>query len=493
MAYERLKQMAGLAEPLAIQLIVAVLVLFVSWPAGEPIGAPPVLVLADADREQALAPARPDGSRQPSYTVDPGDDAIWVRWDDIVPGETDEAPLALMMSGPFSGTVYWNGTEIGRKGEPAARRDEEVAGPIDGLYAVPPELINSDANYVSLRLSSHRAGYTPSTHIQILTVVPYRADARRSLRYYGPTILMSGALTALFVLTLRLALSRQNTPALWLSGGLGLLIIALLAEISRALINYPYDWHQPRQAIQMLGAAGFSASLLIYAASRWNIGRYSGLGIGATALVASLSAAIILRGYDAKSIIACMILIAASLSWLVIAAIREKSPEPLMLAGGFLPYILLAEIVRAGFLDTGIFVLTASLFGYLLVRKTDFLVPLAQQPAEPERLKIDATGSTRFVPIASIVALHASGNYTEIGLESGHSELDNRNLGTLMQALPKRFYRVHRSHAVDLDRVAKLSSAEGSRYQIHLHDGRVVPVSRREVKSIRDRLSGQPR
>ena len=62
-----------------------------------------------------------------------------------------------------------------------------------------------------------------------------------------------------------------------------------------------------------------------------------------------------------------------------------------------------------------------------------------------------------------------------------------------MQALPKRFYRVHRSHAVDLDRVAKLSSAEGSRYQIHLHDGRVVPVSRREVKSIRDRLSGQPR
>jgi DNA-binding LytR/AlgR family response regulator len=59
-----------------------------------------------------------------------------------------------------------------------------------------------------------------------------------------------------------------------------------------------------------------------------------------------------------------------------------------------------------------------------------------------------------------------------------------------MQALPGHFCRVHRSHAVDLRRVERLSSAEGSRYQIHMQDGRVIPVSRRQVKTLRERLSG---
>jgi DNA-binding LytR/AlgR family response regulator len=93
------------------------------------------------------------------------------------------------------------------------------------------------------------------------------------------------------------------------------------------------------------------------------------------------------------------------------------------------------------------------------------------------------------VPIADIVALHASGNYTEISLADGRIELDNRNLGALMQALPGHFYRVHRSHAVDLKRVERLTSAEGSRYQIRMQDGRSIPVSRRQVKPLRERLS----
>jgi len=490
MAYERLKRWAHVCEPLAVQLVVAVLILFVSWPAGEPVSAPRVLVFEDAEADRALTPTPQDGSHQPSYTVDPGEGAIWVRWDDVTLPASSDGPLAVMMAGPFSGTLYWNGHEIGRKGVPGAEREEEVAGPIDGLYAIPDALINSDTNHISLRLSSHRAGYTPSTYIQILAIVPYRSDARRSLRYYGPTILISGALTALFVLILRLALSRQNRPALWLAGGLGLLTIALLAEISRALINYPYDWHQPRQAIQMIGTLGFCASLLIYAASRWNIDKITTHGLTAITLTASLAAVILQRGYDAKSVIACMILLTASLVWLAIAAMREKTAEPLMLAGGIVPYLVFAELVRAGFLDIGIFVLTASLFGYLVVRKTDLLIPLAQRPAQPDRLKIDATGSTRFVPIEAIIALQASGNYTEISLADGRIELDNRNLGTLMQALPGHFCRVHRSHAVDLRRVERLSSAEGSRYQIHMQDGRVIPVSRRQVKTLRERLSG---
>ncbi|WP_300531871.1 LytTR family DNA-binding domain-containing protein [Maricaulis sp.] len=489
MAYERLKHFASLAEPLAVQLLVAVLVLAVSWPAGEPVSHPDVRVLDGNAAQTALGPDSPEGALLPSYRVDPGDSAIWVRWDGVVLPDDASTPLALMLSGPFSATIYWNGDEIGRKGQPGTERAEEVAGEIDGLYAIPAALVRSDTNYVSLRLSSHRAGYTPSTYIQIMAVVPYRADARRSLRYYAPTILISGALTALFILILRLALGRQYPPALWLAAGLAALMIALLAEISRALINYPYDWHQPRQAIQMVGACGFCASLLLYTASRWNIGKYTGWFISLLTTAVSLLAVVFLRGYDAKSVIACMCLIAASLIWLGLAAIRRKAPEPLLLAGGLLPYLVFAEMVRAGFLDIGIFVLTASLFGYLLVRKSDYLVPLAQRPAEPERLKIDATGSNRFVPTAAIISLHASGNYTEIGLEDGRIELDNRNLGALMQALPSRFYRVHRSHAVDLERVERLSAAEGSRYQIHLSDGRVVPVSRREVKALRERLS----
>ncbi len=44
---------------------------------------------------------------------------------------------------------------------------------------------------------------------------------------------------------------------------------------------------------------------------------------------------------------------------------------------------------------------------------------------------------------------------------------------------PARFVRVHRSHAVNLDRIREIEPTDGGDARLHLHDGSVVPCSRR--------------
>ena len=53
---------------------------------------------------------------------------------------------------------------------------------------------------------------------------------------------------------------------------------------------------------------------------------------------------------------------------------------------------------------------------------------------------------------------------------------------------PAQFLRVHRSFVVNLDHVVRFAPVDGSRFDAHLRDGTVVPVSRQRSRTIRDRL-----
>ncbi|WP_417497427.1 LytTR family DNA-binding domain-containing protein [Maricaulis sp.] len=410
----------------------------------------------------------------------------WLRWSPARDLPRDR-PLAVQMGGPFSADVYFNGVLIGSKGVPGPTPDHEQAGEIDGLFAIPSGLIGEEGNWVMLHYSSHHAGYQPAIVFQTLSILPYRDDARRPLRYYAPIILVAGALAGLILLAAHLSRARKFPVGQWLIIALTGLLIAGGAEISRALINYPYDWHQPRQAIQLTGFFVFGAGLLRHGLLRWSASvKVLHLVFWGAILLAAIGVSAS-SGYDARSSNTIGILVGAAGLWSVWTGVRTDRLA-LLLALPLVAIAVYSQISPGDLLDRGAYLLASILFGHALLRHDFVLVPLPVEAAKPKTLAVTETGRTRFLPIDAILFLKAAGNYTEIHSVNDAVTLDGRGLSQVLNHLPETFQRVHRSWAVNLDAVEALHSHEGSRYEVSLTVGRQIPVGRKHVRTLRARL-----
>jgi DNA-binding LytR/AlgR family response regulator len=75
--------------------------------------------------------------------------------------------------------------------------------------------------------------------------------------------------------------------------------------------------------------------------------------------------------------------------------------------------------------------------------------------------------------------LQAQGNY--VGLHvNGHDYLLRSTLSDFLEQLdPSRFARVHRSNAINLDRVAEIEPTDGGDARLKMKDGSQLPCSRR--------------
>ena len=416
--------------------------------------------------------------------VERPDDEAWLIWEDA-PLARDGAPPAVLLTGPFSAEIMVNGEIVGTKGMPGASAEAETAGPIESVIAIPGRLIRDEGNWIALRLSSHHAGYRPHTLVQAFLIIPYNPDARRPVRYYLPLVVTGSALIAL-LLTLGLRTHRTaDRRGYWLIAGMGGLILAGLAEISRSWINYPYDWHQPRQAVSLLGLSLFGLALLRFVQRRWpaDDGRIALSWIGVTTGLV-VAAALWMSGYDGKSALATALTMSSAGLWLLWRGDHAGRVLALGLA------VIAAYALRwpSDLIDRGVYALTLALFAWPAIRNPGFLLP--EPAAPPDRLALSLTGRTVYVELADIAYFKAAGNYTEVHMRQGGEHLDNRSLGQLLEAVPAdRFFRLHRSHAVNLDEARALTASEGSRYRLQLKDGSGLPVSRSQVAPLRDRLS----
>ncbi len=104
-------------------------------------------------------------------------------------------------------------------------------------------------------------------------------------------------------------------------------------------------------------------------------------------------------------------------------------------------------------------------------------------------LPVEQGGSTRFLPIDEIVAVHANGHYTHIF--NGKRELFcTLSIGDVESRLDNtRFLRVHRSHIVNLDRIVGLKRAgDNGIIDLSAEAPYSVPVSRSRFNWLKSRL-----
>lgn len=116
----------------------------------------------------------------------------------------------------------------------------------------------------------------------------------------------------------------------------------------------------------------------------------------------------------------------------------------------------------------------------------------ANQRVNARFLSVRHAGALEVIPIDNLIALHAAGDYSELELRSGERRLHEKSLIRLEAILPQDFMRIHKSHVVRVSSVERLRSEPGSRYVAAIRDGAELPVSRRIVKTLRERLSQVP-
>ena len=106
--------------------------------------------------------------------------------------------------------------------------------------------------------------------------------------------------------------------------------------------------------------------------------------------------------------------------------------------------------------------------------------PAAGEPARPERFTVRRRGGNEVVvEVADIDWIEAAGNYAILHVGGETYEIRSSLTKLEGELDPKRFVRVHKSHLVNIGRVAEVTPWVSGDWRIRLQDGAEVNLSRR--------------
>ena len=103
-------------------------------------------------------------------------------------------------------------------------------------------------------------------------------------------------------------------------------------------------------------------------------------------------------------------------------------------------------------------------------------------------LSIRLSGQIKLLPVEKISYIKAAGHYSELFLTTGKKMLHDKSLDKLLTLLPSVFERVHKSYIVNFSLAERFRSYPGSRYQLEMSDGTVLPVGRTRFKALKKKL-----
>lgn len=104
---------------------------------------------------------------------------------------------------------------------------------------------------------------------------------------------------------------------------------------------------------------------------------------------------------------------------------------------------------------------------------------LANPKTQEDQMAIPTHEGLEFIQIKQIIRIESSSNYSKLVLQNGKTLLVTRQLKDFEELLEDyRFYRIHHSHLINLNYIAKYIRGEGG--QITMRNGDVIDVSRRK-------------
>jgi two-component system, LytTR family, response regulator len=106
-----------------------------------------------------------------------------------------------------------------------------------------------------------------------------------------------------------------------------------------------------------------------------------------------------------------------------------------------------------------------------------------------ERIPVESRGKVRFIPVSDIDYILASGPYAEL-VVGDRKHLIREAMQNLENQLdPARFFRVHRSAIVQLDRVDALLNGPGGDCDVQLRNGVKIRIARSRREELEKRLA----
>ena len=115
--------------------------------------------------------------------------------------------------------------------------------------------------------------------------------------------------------------------------------------------------------------------------------------------------------------------------------------------------------------------------------------PPSRIPRYLQRIPVESRGKTRFIPVSDIDYILASGPYAEL-VVGDRKHLIREAMQNLENQLdPARFFRVHRSAIVHLDRVDALLKSPSGDCDVQLRNGVKIKVARSRREELEKRLA----
>jgi DNA-binding LytR/AlgR family response regulator len=344
-------------------------------------------------------------------------------------------------------------------------------------------------------MTAHHLWLPVRNPVHQFDVVPYETQQLPGLAYYLPALLTLGALAgAGLYFSVGAWSDRLDRGALILAAIAGSATLQLLIEVSRAFVAYTYPWHLARVAAIAILAALTATLIAAYAAHRLVPGR-ARAAIAVTAL-ASLASLLLVPGYDLKAL-AAIIVGALALGSCGVGGRKRHRREA---AGAIIAAILIVAVMAFQwtlFLDRSWFMVLALLLVLLAAQQAGEVrrarqerdlerrrsAALAERLSRGERLgeaivTLKDGSRTHRVVESDILYVRAADDYCEATLCDGRTLLVTEGLARLLQRLPPRFQRVHKSYAVNRSHVLSLAPRPGGGKLLKLSNGEQIPVGR---------------
>jgi len=102
-------------------------------------------------------------------------------------------------------------------------------------------------------------------------------------------------------------------------------------------------------------------------------------------------------------------------------------------------------------------------------------------------LAVKKRGGIALIRLENILYIKGAGVYTELFLENGEKELHDKSLEKLEKLLPDFFERIHKSYLVKMTEANKIIISSGSKYELELTNGEVLPIGRTRYKEVKEK------